>query len=531
MRALVIATGQGREGSLLDERHPTHLLPLVDRPFIQHIVEYLEGQGISTFDFILHYYPEQCEHLLGDGTRWNSVFTFHLTSDADHPYRMLKTICGTQEDEAILVAHADRLPCAPLQESLVQPLTTPRLFYWRPPNAAAATAALQWTGWAWVPRTLLTALPEDLDEEAFAAYLSAHAQSLEAQIEVATCLSVRAYDDLLAAHRTVLSSPFPELLRTGREIEPGIWLGRNVSLHPTSRLVPPVYIGENCRVGREVHLGPYAVVGKDCVLDEQCIVEQAVIFPGSYVGEGLEVVESVVDKNRLVNVRLDAAVDIADDFILGNLTENLFRHWLGTLVSRTLALLLFVLTFPMALAVALVLRLTRPGPVLYKRTVVRLPAPGDMARWRTFTLWRFAVESIPRAAVHEGVAGGLRHLVWYVLPALGSIARGHLRFVGVAPRTSEEIQALPSDWRTLYLHAKAGIITEAYVRYGASPSEDELYAAEAFYSVMASVSYDARLAWAYVARFWHGLDHEHAPPHDTPRSPSARQQSSHHPEA
>jgi hypothetical protein len=69
----------------------------------------------------------------------------------------------------------------------------------------------------------------------------------------------------------------------------------------------------------------------------------------------------------------------------------------------------------------------------------------------------------------------------------------------VAPRSAEQIKELPSDWRTLYLRAKAGIVTEAYVQYGAGPSEDELYSAEAVYSATAGMGHDAKLLFRY---FW-----------------------------
>ena len=57
-----------------------------------------------------------------------------------------------------------------------------------------------------------------------------------------------------------------------------------------------------------------------------------------------------------------------------------------------------------------------------------------------------------------------------------------------------------SDWRTLYLSAKPGIITEAYVNYGAAPNEDELYSAEAFYSATSGTGHDFKLLIGYLGR-------------------------------
>ena len=79
-------------------------------------------------------------------------------------------------------------------------------------------------------------------------------------------------------------------------------------------------------------------------------------------------------------------------------------------------------------------------------------------------------------------------------------------FVGVAPRSRDEVDALSRDWRSLYLRAKAGLVTEAELLYGRGATDDELYASEAFYSVAASPLHDVRLLGRYVATLL-GLGH------------------------
>jgi len=77
--------------------------------------------------------------------------------------------------------------------------------------------------------------------------------------------------------------------------------------------------------------------------------------------------------------------------------------------------------------------------------------------------------------------------------------------VGVQPRTRTEILQLPSDWRALYLKTKAGLITEAAVMFGRTPSEDEFYTAEAFYSATESFSHDCRLLGLWFLKLITGL--------------------------
>ena len=498
MKALIIATGECPDLTLLNERYPAPMLPLVDRPFIQHVVESLIDQGITEFDLILRRMPEDIERLFGNGARWGSVFRFHLARDVSHAGRLLKRIITGNGSEPVLVGHADRLPQLQLKHApSPQGPDTPLVFCWR---QGGEPGRLEWSGWARVSGRFIAGLPDELDEDVLGAQLISLAPGEETLIEVPKPLSVRSYEEILASHWRLLSQEVPGVVFSARETDKGIWISRNVSLHRTARLVPPVYIAENCKICAGVRLGPNVAVGKNCMLDSHSIVANSVVFPGSYVGEMTEVTDAIVDKNCLVNVRVGAAVQVVDDFILGSMSERRVMPWLGGLLARLGAIALLLLTWPVLLLTALWLIATRTGPVLHRTEVVRLPTTNHEAEWQTFLLWSFSPESLFPASREPRTWEGLRHLFLHFLPALVNIARGELRFVGVTPRSREAVSALPRDWQALYLRAKAGILTEAYIVYGASPTADEFYAAEAFYSVSAGIRHDLGLLFKYLLR-------------------------------
>jgi lipopolysaccharide/colanic/teichoic acid biosynthesis glycosyltransferase len=86
------------------------------------------------------------------------------------------------------------------------------------------------------------------------------------------------------------------------------------------------------------------------------------------------------------------------------------------------------------------------------------------------------------------------------LPALANVVKGDLGLVGLPARSPEEIQALPADWREVYLSGRAGIVTEAAVRCVERPTPDELYAAEALHVRLASGRRKAAALVSYLAR-------------------------------
>jgi lipopolysaccharide/colanic/teichoic acid biosynthesis glycosyltransferase len=484
MRAVIFSTGDWPGIAPLNERHPAPLLPLVDRPFLQHIVERLVNQGITRFDFVLSHHPEKIEHFLGDGQRWGCKFVFHLARDAARPYRVLRTM-NYEENEPLLLGHADRLPALTLRDTAV----TPPLLFCEEERA-------EWTGWALLAPEHVATLPPDVDEAGLRVHLEGGGA---ARHEVSRALSFRTFGDILAAHQAVLAKEHDGLLLTGREVEPGIWLSRNVVLHPTAEVVPPVYIGEDCQIGAGVKLGPRAVVGHGCVLDTHSTVTNSLIFPGSYVGEALELADVIVDKNRLINARVGGAVTIADNFILGNLADDHLRRAAARVVAGIVAVILLLLASPVLLATALFLKLRHAGPVLHRKEVVRLAAVEGTA-WSTFGLLSFLPAAEMKRHSTGVVAPSLRDLLLRFLPGLLNVVRGDLGLVGVPSRSREEIELLPHDWRVLYLRGKAGLATEASIYCRPEASEEELYAADAYYVASSGWRQDFKVLFGYLAR-------------------------------
>src|SRR5271157_918369 len=111
MRAVLFSAGDWPGIAPLNERQPAPLLPLLDRPFLQHVIEHLAGQKITRLDLVLSHLPEKIEHFVGDGKRWGCQVAFHLARDPERPYRQLKTMSLEEAaTEPILLGHADQLP-------------------------------------------------------------------------------------------------------------------------------------------------------------------------------------------------------------------------------------------------------------------------------------------------------------------------------------------------------------------------------------------------------------------------------------
>ncbi len=315
-RAVLVATREWPEKNAHAEKYPPPLLPLMDRPFIQHVLEYLINCGVTDFNVILCQFPEKIEALLGDGTRWGAGIRYHLIKDPSRPYRPIKFLDVDQKADPVLLIHTDCLPQVDiLKTKPAASATGPTLYCWAGNTHDQNKGTPNWTGWAWLPEKCRTALPDDMDEDALLAYLLSASDPQGTLVKVPKPINVKSYSELFSAHKAVLTKNFTDLMLNGREIEDGIWLSRNVILHPTAKITPPAYIGEDCNIGKGAHLGPNVVIGKSCVVDSRSVIADSVIFSGSYVGESLELRDVLVDKNRLINTRIGSEITITEDFI------------------------------------------------------------------------------------------------------------------------------------------------------------------------------------------------------------------------
>lgn len=497
-KAVVIATGESQGQSPLSERYPAPLLPLLDRPFIQHVVEWFVEKKIFQFEFILSHLPEKIQELLGSGVRWGSTFRFNLARDSSKPYKLLKVLELDREEEPFLLIHADRLPAVNLRDAGARGRQgLPFVFCHRQPGSRADD--LEWTGWAVLSGAVIGTLELEGDERSLGSQLMDLARRSGGLIEVGKPLSARSFPDLLDAQRRVLTDEFVLPLLSGRETDKGIRVARNVRLHRRARLSAPVYIGENSMIGADVQLGPNAVVGKDSIVEASSTIKDSLIFPGSYVGESLELNHAIVDKNCLINTQLGATVWISDDFILGGLTERRSRPSPVRPIAQLAAWIVLFFTSTISLALLLWSRSIRGGLVLTRKDFVELPAPPNETAWHIASVWSFASRGGPERKAREA-SFSMSDFFLRFLPGLLSVAKGKLAWVGVTPRTKEEIQALPADWRALYLQSKAGLVTEALALYGFRASVEELRVCETYYAVNASPAHDLKILTQYGLR-------------------------------
>lgn len=463
-RAIIIATDHNTDLAPLTHQRPGCMLPIGDKPIIHHILEELVRHGTSCLDVVLHDHPEQVEKYLEGGDRWGVTITYHLAKDPQLPLSSVVASSRTWTEETVLICSGIQLVNT---HDLEQALASKT-----PPVRVTSEGAA--TGWMVLPTRLLTNTPGNTTIEELEA-------GLTNTVDIPTVVSVRDTSALLNSNKKLLDrklaqhfSPSPTM------VDDGIWIGRGVTIHPTAEIHPPVYIGPNTQVHAQSQIGPHAVVEGGCLLDRESTISDSVVLTHSFVGEGLEVRNSIIDRHQLVNLSLNTAITSTEDHILSDLAKPTLKRLFNQLLERVVATGLVAVFSPL-IAYLILKHGTK------KQSVVHLPTTLDPIGWRSVD-W---ISLRDTTQIH-------RLLRWLV--ELINIAKGHAHFIGMPPRDREHLQQLDSDWKGRILSAKIGTITPGEA-YGQDLEDtDQQFATESLYSAQMRYRQDLKLLIKFLWR-------------------------------
>src|SRR3990172_3646156 len=70
LKAVVLAAGEGSRMRPLTYTRPKVMLPIANKPILEHLLIEVTKAGIREFIFIVGYRDEQVRHYFGNGAKW-----------------------------------------------------------------------------------------------------------------------------------------------------------------------------------------------------------------------------------------------------------------------------------------------------------------------------------------------------------------------------------------------------------------------------------------------------------------------------
>lgn len=319
MKAVVLVGGEGTRLRPLTETVPKPLLPLVDRPILDHVLDHLVAHGVREV-IMSSPYLEDTFHPFIEARGGEPAITWITEPEplgtggaivssleylGDEPFLALNGDILTDLDlTEMLASHRRRGAAASIALQhvedarafgLVATDPTGRITEFRekpsdpiPGDINAGTyvldpsALLEWPAgtYIWIEGEIFPALIRDgaavygFDAGAYWLDLGTPEQYL------------RAHVDLLAGRVRDISYEAP-------------WVGPGASVDPAAQLGRWVVIGEGARVGAGAEVDE-AVLLAGAVVDEGACVVRSIVGPGGTVGKGATLVDSVLGEGASV---------------------------------------------------------------------------------------------------------------------------------------------------------------------------------------------------------------------------------------
>jgi len=475
VKAFILAAGHPDRLAPLTHHLPTPMLPVVNRPAIEHVVELLARHDVQAIAVNLHHLPHVIETYLGDGRRWGVTLTYYLERE---PLDVAGTLRRAADflDETFLVLPGDA----------VMDLDVPDLLAGHREHGGPATAVVA-PGDEGPVRTGAYVL-----EPTALAHLPAGAPFWPAAPEYHLPGYWNPLDTFAAyrqANADVLHGRAPGLRIPGVERPAGVWVGKNVSVHHSARVSPPALVGDDCQIRAGARLAE-AVIGPGVVIDEEASVISSVILPGAYVGRLVEVRDSVVRTNTLVNAPTGVAVQVTDAFLLGESSVAYVGAGLRRLWDVVVALGALAVLGPVLVVLALWCRVAH-GAALQRRACVAAGDPDQVFDLHTLA----AGPALQRRGLHR-------------LPALWNVVRGDLALVGGKPLTPEQAARIAREGGLPQYPAPPGWTGLWLVGGGAAGSWEETQVVDAYYAATRTFGADLRILARTPAALWRGAARE-----------------------
>jgi mannose-1-phosphate guanylyltransferase/phosphomannomutase len=346
MKAVIMAGGEGTRLRPLTSNAPKPLLPLVNRPMMEHIVGLLKRHGIDEIVVTVAFMANAIRDYFGDGSEFGVTILYateetplgtagsvrnamtHLTerfvvisgdvlTDID-----LSAIIELHDEKKALatigLAHVDN----PLEFGIVIAREDGSIerFLEKPTWGQVFSDTINTGIFVLEPEIFDYIEPDrpvDFSGEVFPRLLD-DGQPLYGAIAEGYWEDVGTLEAYVRAHKDILDAKVAVDI-PGFEVRPGVWVGENADVHPDAVLAGPAVIGENCRIEPDATVGEYTVLGSNVRVRNGAFLERTVVNDNVYLGDGVRLRGTVVGRNcdLRAGVRTEEGVVIGDECFLG----------------------------------------------------------------------------------------------------------------------------------------------------------------------------------------------------------------------
>jgi mannose-1-phosphate guanylyltransferase len=336
VQAVILVGGEGTRLRPLTSTVPKPVVPLVDRPFISFMLEWLCAHGIDDVIMSCGFLATSVRNVLGDGSAYGIRLRFVEEPDPRGTAGALK-FAETLLDERFLMLNGDVLTDIDLTEQIAQhtrtgakatlalvPVEDPSAYglvhleedravrdFLEKPSPDRVDTNLISAGAYVLEREILELVPPErnvsIEREVWPQLIGAGLYGFPSEsywLDIGTpARYLQGTFDILEGN---VSTSVRERLGEG-------YMSVSEEAQVLGRAIPPALIEPGARVAEGAHVGSLVVLGHDVKIGAGSTVERAVILNGSEIGENCTLRDCIV----AAGCRVGAGTHIQEGAVLG----------------------------------------------------------------------------------------------------------------------------------------------------------------------------------------------------------------------
>ena len=341
-----MAGGGGTSLRPLTSNQPKPMIPLGNRPMMQHIVNLLQKHGFDDIVVTVAFLANNIRTYFGDGSEFGVRMAYateetplgtagsvrNARKELDERFLVISGDVLTDIDlTAVVERHIERGALATIGLTSVENPLEFGIVVTR--EDGSIERFLEKPSWGQVfsdtvnngifvlEPQIFDHIPEgrpvDFSGEVFPALLEA-GLPIDGHVSQGYWEDVGTLEAYASAHWDVLDRKVVVDV-PGFRLDDGVWLGEGADVHPDVELLGPAVVGPNCRVEAGARLGPYTVLGSNVMVRAGADVERVIIHDNSYLGSNVQVRGAIIGRGADLRpgVRCEEGVVLGDETFIG----------------------------------------------------------------------------------------------------------------------------------------------------------------------------------------------------------------------
>jgi len=337
--AVILAAGEGKRMRPLTANRPKVMLPLANKPILEHLLMEMRKSGIKEFIFIVGYHDEHIRAWFGDGQKWGARISYITQREQLGTADALRQASTVMRDNFIVangdvlvsfedisaIASQDSCMMCLIERGNTEGLGTAEVKNGRVSRIHEKSANPPTR----LVNTGLYAFTQDIFQAIAQTQRSFRGEfeltdSIQIMIDsgrkvgysmVKRWLDVSYPWDMLPANERLMTD---QLSYYQGRLEPNVFLknecsiGKGTMLRSGTYIEGPVIIGENGEIGPNCYVRPFTAIGSNCRIGAGVEIKNSIIMSNTKIPHLSYIGDSVIGENcnigagtKTANLRFD----------------------------------------------------------------------------------------------------------------------------------------------------------------------------------------------------------------------------------